>query len=200
MATETERAIEALLGGGVAVIPTDTVYGLVALGRSQEAAARLYALKGREETRPTALLFASVDVLKTQVPGIPAEAIAAAHRLLPGPFTLVLPVVGSPFPWLSGPRSDAIGIRIPILPPAAALVLDAAGCLVATSANEPGGADPCELADVVARLRAGVDAVVDGGTLPGVPSTVLDLTGPSPVVLREGAVSATDTLALLRAV
>lgn len=192
------RAIAAIRAGGVVILPTDTVYGLVARGDSGEATRQLHAVKGRETTQPTAVLFPSVGALMAHLPGLPADALAAAWRLLPGPFTLVLPNPDRAFAWLSGDRPETLGVRVPVLPPASARVLAAAGCLVATSANVPGGPEPRTLDDVPAVLRALVAEMIDGGPLPGRPSTVLDLTGPEPLVLREGAVLAADALARLR--
>jgi tRNA A37 threonylcarbamoyladenosine synthetase subunit TsaC/SUA5/YrdC len=76
-------------------------------------------------------------------------------------------------------------------------VVDAAGAVAATSANLPGGPDPRRLTEIPGELLAGAAVVVDGGELPGIPSTVIDVTGPTPVVLREGAVSAEEALRLL---
>lgn len=187
--SEVERAIAALRAGGLAVIPTDTVYGLAADGASEAAARALYAAKGREGSRPSALLFSSVAELGEHVPELPAAALAAARALLPGPLTLVLPNPGRRFAWLNVERPEALGVRVPDLDGPARDVLGALGVLVATSANLPGGRDPRRLEDVPSEIRDAA-VVVDGGELPGVPSTVVDLTGPVPVVLREGAVAA----------
>jgi len=177
------------------LLPTDTVYGLSAVP-TQEAAERLYALKGRATAQPTALLAGSVDALLAAAPELDR---AVLERLLPGPFTLVLPNPAGRFPWLTGGRPGPLGVRVPELPAPAAAVLRAVGCVLATSANEPGGPSPASLDEVPARIRVGCAAEVDAGPLPGRPSTVLDLTGPEPRVLREGAVAATEALARLRA-
>ena len=102
------------------------------------------------------------------------------------------------YPWLAGDREDTIGVRLPELTPAAASVLEAVGCVAATSANDPGGRDPLTLGDVPQRLRDACPSL-DEGPLPGVPSTVVDLTGPEPRVLREGAVPADEAVARVRA-
>ena len=183
--------IAALRAGRPALFPTDTVYGLVSLP-SEAAVAGLYALKGRRPDQPTALLAASADQLTRAIPELDPE------RLVRGPFTLVLSNPGRRFPWLAGTRPDAIGVRIPELSRAATAVLEAVGCVAATSANEPGGPDPLTLEDVPARLRDACPAL-DEGPLGGVPSTVVDLTGPEPRVLREGAVPAGEALARVRA-
>lgn len=197
--SDIRAAIEALRDGRLAVIPTDTVYGLAADGASEAAARALYAAKGRAAIRPTALLFASVDVLAERLPELPARSLAAASALLPGPLTLVLPNPGRRFAWLNAERPDAIGVRVPDLDEPGSTVLAALGVLVATSANLPGGRDPRRVADVPAHIRAAAAAVIDGGELPGTPSTVIDLTGAEPSVLREGVLPAGEALARVRA-
>ena len=197
--SEVGAAIAVLRRGGVAVIPTDTVYGLAADAASEEAALALYAAKGREARRPTAVLFASVDELLARVPELPEPAAAAARALLPGPVTLVLPNPGRRFAWLNEERPDALGVRVPDVSGAGKEILDALGALVATSANLPGGRDPRVVGDVPPELIAAVDAVVDGGPLLGAPSTVIDLTGDEPAILREGALAAAEALARVRA-
>lgn len=197
--SEVGAAIAVLRRGGVAVIPTDTVYGLAADAASEEAALALYAAKGREARRPTAVLFASVDELLARVPELPEPAAAAARALLPGPVTLVLPNPGRRFAWLNEERPDALGVRVPDVSGAGKEILDALGALVATSANLPGGPDPRVVGDVPPELIAAVDAIVDAGPLLGAPSTVIDLTGDEPAILREGALAAAEALARVRA-
>jgi len=195
--SEVAAAIEALRAGGLAVIPTDTVYGLAADGTSEEAARVLYRAKGRDAIRPTALLFASVDLLEERLPELPSRARSAARALLPGPLTLVLPNPSRRFAWLNAERPDALGVRVPDLGGPGGEVLAALGVLVATSANLPGGRDPRRPGEVPEEIRRAVAVVVDGGELEGTPSTVVDLTGGAPVVLREGAVRADALLARL---
>jgi len=194
-----EAAVAALRAGRLAVLPTDTVYGLAADAETEAAARALYAAKGRDRIQPTAVLFASVDVLLERVPELPPRAVAAARALFPGPVTLVVPNPGRRYAWLNAERPDALGTRVPAVTGPGRSVLDAVGAVVATSANLPGGADPRRVADVPGEIVAAVDAVVDGGELPGTPSTVIDLTGPEPQVLREGALAAEDALARLEA-
>jgi len=196
--SDVEAAIEALRVGRLAVIPTDTVYGLAADGASEDAARALYAAKGRGAAQPTALLFASVELVLERLPEIPARTAAVVRAVLPGPLTLVLPNPGRRFGWLNEARPEAIGVRVPDVAGPAKKVLDALGVLVATSANLPGGADPRRLADVPAEIRAATAALVDGGELGGAPSTVVDVTGAEPVVLREGALPGAEALARIR--
>jgi len=193
-----DAAVTALRAGRLVVLPTDTVYGLAADGESESAARALYAAKGRDAIQPTAVLFASVDVLVERVSELPAAAVEAVRLLLPGPFTLIVENPARRYAWLNPQRPDAIGLRVPAVTGAPRAVLEALGAVVATSANLPGGADPRRLEDVPPEIAAAVDVVIEGGELPGTPSTVVDLTGPEPRVLREGAATAADALERLR--
>jgi L-threonylcarbamoyladenylate synthase len=173
------------------LLPVDTVYGLCALAASEQAATNVYRLKGRSAEQPTALLAASVEDMLAAIPELPEETL---RRLLPGPYTLVVPNPAHRFPWLAGTTPGAIGIRVPQLPEPTRAAVAAVGAVLATSANDPGGPNPATLDAVPARIRQGCAAEVELGPLPGTPSTVLDLTGPEPRVLREGAVPAAVAL------
>ena len=194
-----ERAIEAVKAGRPVLLPTDTVYGLVTSAYREDYASRVYGLKGRAETQPTALLAATLESLLECVPELRGRAGVIARTLLPGPFTLILPNPARRFRWLTGMRTDAIGVRVPVLPAVSRVVADAVGCLLGTSANDPGGPDPATLDDVPPRIREACAAEVDVGPLPGTPSTVIDFTHNEPYVIREGAGPAADALARVRA-
>jgi L-threonylcarbamoyladenylate synthase len=187
-------AVAALRSGQSVVLPTDTVYGLCADVASEEACRRALALKGRPEDQPAALLCAGVQTLLELVPELPA---AVVRGVLPGAYTLVFPNPAGRYAWLG---EETIGVRVPVLPESAARVIGAVGAVMATSANVHGGSDPRTVDDVPEEIRAACGAIVDGGELPGIPSTVLDLTGAEPVVLREGAVPAAEALARLNRV
>jgi L-threonylcarbamoyladenylate synthase len=189
-----DEAVAALGAGNPVVLPFDTVYGIAAEPYGADSAQRLYRLKGRPETQPTALVATSVDYLLECVPELRGRAAVQARLLLPGPLTLVLLNPARRFRWLTGANPDTIGVRVPELEGPGAVVLERAGALAATSANLPGEPDPRTLADVPEAIRSGAAAVVDGGELPGTPSTVVDLTGPEPRILREGALSAAEAL------
>jgi len=192
--SEVERAIAAIRAGEVVVIPTDTVYGLACAPHLEESVRALSTLKSRPPDQPIAIVASSVDSLVECVPELPQRAIALARRLLPGPYTLVLPNPARRFPWLCGAGAETIGVRVPEIAGPARQVLEGVGLVAATSANLHGGLDPRSVADVPDELREAVAVIVDGGLLPGTPSTVLDLTGPEPRVLREGAVPAAEAL------
>ena len=125
------------------------------------------------------------------------RAAVLARGLLPGPFTLILPNPGRRFRWLSGADPESIGIRVPELPDESRAVLERVGAVAATSANLHGERDPAHPGDVPEEISSAVGALVDVGELPGTPSTVVDLRGPQPRVLREGAVPAADALAAI---
>ncbi|MDX6486058.1 MAG: L-threonylcarbamoyladenylate synthase, partial [Gaiellaceae bacterium] len=158
------------------------MYGLAA-DPGEESTRRLYELKGRDLAQPSALVAADLQRLLALVPELSALATSLA-QLLPAPVTLILPNPARRFRWLTGSNPDAIGVRVPELGGPAAPLLERVGAVVATSANKPGEPDPSRLDDVPEEIRRGAAAVVDGGELPGTPSTVIDLTGPEPRILR----------------
>jgi L-threonylcarbamoyladenylate synthase len=188
-------AVAAIRAGHSVILPTDTVYGLCASPYRSEPTERLYRLKGRDPLQPSALLAADLDLLFECVPELRGRAGVIAKALLPGPYTLVLANPARRFRWLTGTNPDAIGVRVPELLEPASRVLDHVGAVVATSANAPGAPDPARLDDVPAELRELAAAIVDGGQLPGTPSTVIDFTGAEPRVLREGAAPSADAIA-----
>jgi L-threonylcarbamoyladenylate synthase len=193
-----EELVGAIRIGKPVIIPTDTVYGLVADGYREAPARWLYTLKGRPATMPCALLAADLDTILDAVPEVRGRAAVQARALLPGPYTLVLPNPARRFRWICGDNPTAIGVRVPELSEAARGVVARVGVVASTSANVHGGPDPRRLEDVPAELRARVAAELDGGELPGAPSTVLDLTGSEPRVLREGAGSAAEAIERVR--
>jgi L-threonylcarbamoyladenylate synthase len=162
----TEDPVAALRAGRAVILPTDTVYGLCALPEHENV---LYELKGRDRSKPIALLAADMDALVAAVPSLDRIAL---ERYLPGPYTLVF---------------EAVGVRVPDLPPGAADVIREVGVVAATSANASGGQDPRRIEDIPEEIREACGAIVDVGELPGTPSTVIDLTGPEPRILRQGA-------------
>jgi L-threonylcarbamoyladenylate synthase len=191
---EVEDAVAALRSGRPVVLPTDTVYGLCANPYSAEPVRRAYQLKGRDPLQPSALLASDVDMLLECLPELRSRIGPMLRALLPGPLTLVVPNPAGRYRWLTGPRADTIGVRVPELPTPADSVLSRAGAVMATSANLPGEKDPARLEDVPKEILDGCAVAIDGGEVPGVPSTVIALTDGEPRVLREGAVSAAEAL------
>jgi L-threonylcarbamoyladenylate synthase len=191
---DIQQAIDAVRAGKPVLLPTDTVYGLCTTAYRDEPASQLYRLKGRDRAQPMAFVASSIELLLECVPELRGRAGVIARTLLPGPYTLVLPNPAGRYPWLTGERSDTIGVRLPELPGPAQRVLDAVGCIAATSANEAGGPDPATLDEVPTRIRSACAAEIDAGRLPGTPSTVIDFTAPEPVVIREGAAPSGEAL------
>jgi L-threonylcarbamoyladenylate synthase len=192
-----EEAITALRAGLPVILPTDTVYGLCADGYREGPALRLMRLKRRPDGMPLALLASDLEVILDAVPELRGRAAVMARALLPGPFTLILANPGRRFRWLTGSDPESIGIRVPELPDECRAVLDRVGAIAATSANLHGGRDPARPGDIPDEIWRGVGALVDAGELPGTPSTVVDLRGPQPRVMREGAVPAAEALAAI---
>lgn len=190
-----EEVVAAVKAGQPVILPTDTVYGLCADAYREGPVRRLYTLKQRPETMPTAMLAADLEAILDAIPELRGRAAVMARALLPGPYTLVLPNPGRRFRWLGGARPDTIGVRVPDLPEECRAVLERVGVVAATSANVHGAPDPARIEDVPDEIRNFVAAILDTGTLPGTPSTVIDLTGREPQVLREGAVAADEARA-----
>ena len=191
---DVDTVVAAVRAGKPVLLPTDTVYGLCVNPYREEFARRLYRVKGRDNGQPIALLASDLDLLFECLPELRGRAGTIARALLPGPYTLVFPNQARRYRWLTGSRPDTIGVRVPELEGAARQVLERVGAVAATSANDPGQAAPARLDEVPERIRAACAAELDGGALPGLASTVVDLTGPNPVVLREGAGSAEQVL------
>lgn len=189
-----DEAVAALKEGRPVVLPADTVYGLCADPYREAPARELYRMKGTPPDQPMALMAHDIDLLFECVPELRGRSGTMVRALLPGPFTLVLPNPTQRYRWITGSAPDRIGVRVPELTGSGAEVLARVGAVVATSANFHGSPDPRTLDEVPVEIRAGAAAVVDGGELPGTPSTVLDLTGEEPRVLREGAVPAEEAL------
>lgn len=187
--------VAALHAGQVVILPTDTVYGLFASADGPGPTERLYALKGRDASKPSALMTADVETLLDCIPELQGRSEEIVRALLPGPYTLILSNPARRYRWLTGTTPDAIGVRVPELPAAAALVVSAVGAVASTSANLAGGSDPRTVEEIPAELRDGVAAIVDAGELPGLASTVLDFTGAEPRVVREGAAPAAAAFA-----
>jgi L-threonylcarbamoyladenylate synthase len=193
-----DEVVRALEGGGVVVLPTDTVYGFVARGADPEATAALFALKGRGEGVPLAVLCASADqVLGIAVPAEPAAVAAVAARWWPGPLTLVLPRRAGADLHLGEPATT-VGVRVPADDRLRA-VARRVGPLAASSANRHGEPVVGTAQEATAAFGGEVALVVDGGPLGDRSSTVVDATGWPWVVLREGPIDGDEICAVAAA-
>ena len=201
----TEREVATLRRcmavGGVALIPTDTVYGLATEPESKEGVRRIYALKGRPPGRPAAVMFFDLELALAALPELGARTRGALERLLPGGLTVLLPNPTRRYPLACGPDPERLGLRVPALEGPLAPLAGARWPVLQSSANRSGGSDARRYEDVDPHIRRGVDQALDGGELAGTPSTVVDLTAyeddEAHRVLREGAVPRAEVDALL---
>jgi L-threonylcarbamoyladenylate synthase len=202
-ARDAETFARCIAVGGVAVFPADTVYGLACEPDDRGAVDRLYALKGRRPDKPAAVMLFALELALAALPELGPRTRAALQALLPGAVTLLLPNPAHRFPLACGPDPDTLGLRVPALPPALAPLAAMSWPVLQSSANAAGGRDARRIDDVPQRLREGADLVLDGGELPGTPSTVVDLRrfegGGDWTIVREGAVSAARVAQALRA-
>jgi L-threonylcarbamoyladenylate synthase len=200
---DAARLQACVAGGGVALYPTDTVYGLCCDPESETAAHKLYALKGRPAARPAAVMFFALEPALETLTELRESERAAMRALLPGALTLLLPNRAHSFAPACRVDPDTIGLRVPRLPAPLAALAEVSVPVMQSSANLSGEPDARSLADVPPSLRDGAELVLDGGELPGKPSTVLDLRDWEEhrrwFILREGALAASAVEAALEA-
>lgn len=190
---DARRLGECVARGGVAVFPTDTVYGICCDPDDEHAAQRMYGLKGRLPMQPAAVMFFALAPALHALGELSDGERDVLRALLPGPVTLLLENRSKRF--LAACRRDAatVGLRVPRLPDSLRALGSVAEPVMQSSANISGQPDARTLAEVPLSLREGADLVLDGGTLPGTPSTVIDLreyaANGSWHMLREGALT-----------
>jgi len=199
---EVETFERCIAVGGVALFPADTVYGLATEPDSREGDERLYRLKGRSAETPAAVMFFDLGLALAALPELGARTREAIERLLPGALTLLVPNQARRFPLACGPAPERLGLRVPLLEGALAPLAAVRWPVLQSSANRSGGRDAARVADVDEELRAGVDLILEGGELPGTPSTVVDLTSyeqdGSWELIREGAIPREAVVRCLR--
>jgi L-threonylcarbamoyladenylate synthase len=202
-ASAATRLEECVAGGGVAVFPTDTVYGVGCDPEDQGAARRLYELKGRPPARACAVMFFALDPALLTLGELPDAERLALGALLPGPVTVLLANRGGHFAAACRSDPGTLGLRVPRLPDRLSALSSISAPVMQSSANISGEPDARRLQDVPARLLDGADLVLDGGELPGIPSTVLDLRDFASELrwhlLREGALRREEVRELLDA-
>jgi L-threonylcarbamoyladenylate synthase len=183
-----QEATAALCGGGLIIYPTDTVYGLGAVAQADEAVRRLFRAKGRAPDRPLPLLLANATEVERVAAQVPPLARRLMERFWPGALTIVLR--RSPrFHSLALAGSDTVGVRVPDHPLLREVIRRTGGPITGTSANRSGLPSPLTVAEAIEQVGEAVDLAIDGGRCRGgVESTVIDITGERPRILREGAV------------
>ncbi|HEV3283405.1 MAG TPA: L-threonylcarbamoyladenylate synthase [Solirubrobacteraceae bacterium] len=185
------RLQDCVAAGGVAVFPTDTVYGVCCDAEDERAAVRLYQLKGRPSARPAAVMFFALEPALDAIGELADAERRALEALLPGPVTVLLPNRAGRFAPACRTDPATLGLRVPRLPEPIAALGSVTLPVMQSSANRSGEPDARTLEEVPRSLLEGAELVLDGGELPGTPSTVVDLREFHPRrrwhLLREGA-------------
>lgn len=189
MRQDIGRAVEVLRGGGLVAFPTETVYGLGADAASEIAVRKIFAAKGRPADHPLIVHLGSAAQLGAWAESVSQDALRLASAFWPGPLTLILPRAAHVLDVVTGGQ-PTVGLRVPDHPLALELLAAFGGGLAAPSANRFGSVSPTRAEDVVAELGDAVDLVLDGGPCRvGVESSIVDLSGAAPVLLRPGGVT-----------
>ena len=188
---QVEKGIDILRRGGVIAYPTDTVYGLGASMDSAAAVEKVFLVKSRPRHMPFPLLVGSVSQIEQLATRVSPAAYCLIKTFLPGAVTLVLPASDKVPPYLKT-RENTIALRIPNHPVPLALISGIGTAIVGTSANLSGRPNPLTGREVLEQLGERIELVIDGGRCSGTESTIIDVTGEVPVILRIGAVSISD--------
>ncbi len=195
-ASNIEPALNILKQGGLVAFPTDTVYGVGALAFNNAAIESIYTAKDRPIEKAIPILIGDLSDLDQVGIDIPDMALHFAARFWPGPLTCIILKKRTLPPAVSA--TDTVAVRIPNHSDALAL-LRAAGPMAVTSANISGQPSPATAQDVFRQLQGRIPLILDGGTTPGgIPSTLVDCTGQSPVILREGPLTMENLISALR--
>lgn len=183
---------ETISGGGVAIFPTDTVYGLACDPANPVAVNRLYEMKGRPPAKPAAIMYFDLDRALGDIADFGPRTARALGALLPGAVTVIVPNPQRRYGLTAADRRDRIGVRVPDLGGDLAALRLCRQPVLQSSANLTGALDPVDIGEIAPEIVAAVDTVVDAGPLCGVSSTVVDLVGYEDcgawTVLRSGAV------------
>lgn len=200
MNREVRRAAHILRAGGLVAFPTETVYGLGADAANEKAVARLYAVKRRPADHPVIIHFAAAQAAFDWAREVPDAARKLAQKFWPGPLTLILKRSRQARDFVTGAQ-DTVGLRVPSHPVAQELLRLFDGAIAAPSANRFGLVSPTTAAHVRDDLGKDVDLVLEGGASDvGIESTIVDLSGATPVLLRPGHISKAEIEALIGAV
>jgi L-threonylcarbamoyladenylate synthase len=198
-AKDVTHAVATLRAGGLVAFPTETVYGLGADASNPEAIKKVFAAKGRPHDHPLIVHLASAAQLNDWAREIPPAAHALAKTFWPGPLTLILKRAAHVSDWVTGGQ-DTVALRVPLHPLAQALLQGFGGGVVGPSANRFGHVSATTAAHVRTEFGDTVDCVLDGGACDvGIESTIIDLSGGQPVLLRPGVITAAQIEATLGA-
>jgi L-threonylcarbamoyladenylate synthase len=179
---QIDAIAQLLRGGGVVLLPTDTIYGLHTLANDEDAVARLVSIKRRDVDKPFVVLGASLEQLQGLGARFNDRAHAALSELWPGPITAIVPLAA---PIAASRGASSLGVRVPALDWLQEL-LRRTGPLASTSANRSGEPPLITPAELSRDLQPVIDAIVDAGPREGKPSTIVDFTGDEPQFIREG--------------
>lgn len=195
-ASEIQTALEILQKGGIIAFPTDTVYGLGALAFDNSAIESIYIAKKRPIEKAIPVLVGDIKDFDVVAENIPDMALKFAENFLPGPLTCVIPKKSTLPPAISA--TNTVAVRIPNHPEALNL-LKLTGAMAVTSANISGKESPVTAQEVYEQLHGRIPLILDGGkTFGGIPSTLVDCTKETPIILREGPISLEQLLSVLK--
>lgn len=184
-----QEAAKILNNKGLVAFPTETVYGLGANALDEEAAAKIYEAKGRPSDNPLIVHIADIDAVYTLASEVPENAVLLMEAFWPGPLTIILPKVGIVPDGTTG-GLDTVAIRMPSHPVALELIRESGLYIAAPSANSSGRPSPTLASHVMEDMDGRIEAVIDGGAVGiGIESTIVDLTGDIPTILRPGFIT-----------
>ena len=194
------QAARAMEAGELVAVPTETVYGLAAHAGLDRSVQDIYTVKTRNPGKPLSILVSGMDMVEGYTQNIPAAAYRLAEQYWPGPLTMVLEDKGCAAPTVTA-GGDTLGVRCPDHPMTLALIRALGAPLAAPSANPEGAPSPKSAQEVLAYFDGKIHGILDGGTCTvGVESTIVDLTGPEPRILREGGIPGQELLEFIRSI
>jgi L-threonylcarbamoyladenylate synthase len=191
------EAADIIMRGGIAIYPTETVYGIGVRYDDEQALARLFALKGRDSRKALLLLLPRAEDLRLVSSHVPPEALRLAVRFWPGPLTLVVPAAPD-VPELITGGGSTVGCRVSSSPAASTLVRNCGMPITSTSANPSGGPNPARISDIPGDILLRADIVIDAGPAAGsLPSTVYDVSCKPFRLVRPGCIPESDIIRAL---
>ncbi len=190
MPSKLEEAVLILKNGGLVAFPTETVYGLGADGLNKEASRKIYAAKGRPSDNPLILHIVDFDALKVLTRDCPEKGRKLAKAFWPGPLTMIFNK-SEIVPYSTTGGLDTVAIRMPSHPVAYELIRQSGIYIAAPSANISGRPSPTRAEHVIEDMDGKIEMIIDGGKVDiGLESTIVDVTGPVPTILRPGYITA----------